>query len=297
MSITAVQKNEIRQIPIVGYLEKKGYKPEKIRGNEYYYSSMGANEHTPSFRVNIVKNRYQDYSGNQSATGLYGDIINLVMHVEQCSFLEACQRLANEDFKPVTVTTTDTTEKDNHIEVLGVQHLIRKPLLDYLESRAIPYSLANKYCCQVDYINGGKKFFGIGFKNVGGGYAIRSALFKGQTVPNTYTFIKGYNPSNFINVFEGFISFLSALKSLKLDHFRNDCVVLNSLSNFDKFLTELVDKDKERLYLNLFLDNDKAGIKNVKKIHDGGYNYTDCSNYYDGYKDFNDLLTNKPLQA
>lgn len=294
MSITAVQKRDIQQIPIVEYLEKKGYKPEKIRGNEFYYSSIGVNEHTPSFRVNTVKNRYQDYSGNQSATGLYGDIINLVMHVEQCSFLEACQRLIKEDYQPVTVTTTDRTEKDNHIEVVGVQHLIRKPLLDYLESRAIPYSLASKYCCQVDYINGGKKFFGIGFKNVGGGYAIRSALFKGQTIPNTYSIIEGTQPSDFINVFEGFISYLSALKSFNIQQFKSNTVVLNSLSNLDKFLTERV--DKEKTYLNLFFDNDKAGIKNVQKIDDGGFNYSDCSHYYDRFKDFNDLLTNKPLE-
>jgi len=42
----------VKQIDMVEYLERVGYKPAKIRTNDYWYLSLLREEKTASFKVN-----------------------------------------------------------------------------------------------------------------------------------------------------------------------------------------------------------------------------------------------------
>ena len=65
--------------------------------------------------------------------------------------------------------------------------LLRSPLTEYLAERSIPYAVASRHCCRLNYGVRGKRYFAIGFPNVAGGYEIRSRYFKGCVPPVSYT--------------------------------------------------------------------------------------------------------------
>jgi predicted DNA-binding protein YlxM (UPF0122 family) len=48
--------------------------------------------------------------------------------------------------------------------------------------------------------------------------------------------------------------------------------------------------------VELYLDRDKAGVEHTQKALQLGKKYVDRSELYKGFKDFNDMLTNKRLQ-
>ncbi|MCD8440887.1 toprim domain-containing protein, partial [Tenacibaculum finnmarkense] len=94
--------------------------------------------------------------------------------------------------------------------------------------------------------------------------------------------------SSCINVFEGFIDFLSYLEIKENLVFEN-YLILNSLSNKNKALVEL----KKYSKINLFLDNDLAGNKAAillkKELNfKGDIKIVDYSTIYKKHKDFND---------
>ena len=59
---------------MVDYLEKLGYMPQKIRGNDYWYLSPFRQEKEPSFKVNRKLNAWYDHG-----TGRGGNIVDFGM--------------------------------------------------------------------------------------------------------------------------------------------------------------------------------------------------------------------------
>ena len=111
--------------------------------------------------------------------------------------------------------------------------LLRSPLTEYLAERGIPYAIASRYCCRLNYGVRGKRYFAVGFPNVAGGYEIRSRYFKGCVPPKDVSLVKmESSPADVCSVFEGFMDFLSAV-TLGLEPER-DCLVLNSVANVEK---------------------------------------------------------------
>lgn len=285
---------------ITDYLAAHGYEPVKYKNGEWYYSSIGVQERTPSFRVNAHKNVYQDYSGNQEATGKCGDILRLVQALECCDFTDACHRLATSEFTPFKQLITDSGQaiEKQEIQVTGVGTLTRKVLIDYVESRQIAKNLADLYLKEVDYLNGHTQYFSLGFGNDSGGYALRSPPtrfnkqgFKGQTKPNYYSTLQPNHETSRCNIFEGFFSALSCLQHYQRFYFDNRTYVLNSLSNFSKLLPNIPEHITQ---LNLFLDNDDAGRKWTEKLQGlGRWKIVDYASIYSPHKDFNEFLTQK----
>lgn len=291
---TFYSKEKIKvECQIVDYLANHGYEPVKKHGSEWLYSSIGANERTPSFFVNIKKNVYTDYSGNSEATGEKGDIIRLVMFLENCSFVDACCKLSNSEFMPLNFTPPvppDEEEGKKKIEIIKVQSLRSWSLINYLESRQIGFKLADLYLKEVHYIAKDKKYYSLGFKNDNGGYALRNQLFKNQTEPQGFTTIEGENVG-FVNIFEGFFSFLSSLEFYSRSRLNNITYVLNSLSNLNKLIVSLPENTKQ---INVFFDNDQSGKKALLKLKNiGAWHILDQSPLYEGYKDFNVKLCSR----
>ena len=163
--------------------------------------------------------------------------------------------------------------------------MLRSPLTDYLAERGIPYAVASRYCCRLNYGVRGKRYFAVGFPNVAGGYEVRSRHFKGCIPPKDVSLVKLENTAaDVCSVFEGFMDFLSAA-TLGLE--TGDCLVLNSVSNVEKAMKHLDAYGR----INCFLDRDEAGRRTLDvlgKRHGG--RVCDRSALYDGCKDLNEYL-------
>lgn len=253
---------------------------DNIDKNEFFITSpLNQSEKTPSFKINNEKNIWYDHS-----MGVGGNIIDLVMMLNNCSFAQALKHLEQTtfSFSPASPAKEKTT-KSNNIEVKKIQALQNPALIQYLNSRKINIEIAKIYLKEIYYKQAKKHYFSLAFKNDNEGYETRNAYFKGCIGAKNITTIKSSNDDK-VSLFEGFMDYLSALTYFKKDKFKNDVIILNSISNFKKvnFLSY------KKIYL--FFDNDKAGKDTKKALFLQNSNCTDCSNLYAKFKDFNDFL-------
>ncbi len=171
-------------------------------------------------------------------------------------------------------------------EDVEVAPLLRSPLTEYLSGRGIPYAIASRHCCRLNYGVRGKRYFAVGFPNMAGGYEVRSRFFKGCIPPKSVSLVKSDDtPSNECLVFEGFMDFLSA-ETLQVTG-NADCLVLNSVANVKK-AEELLDGYGR---IGCFLDRDEAGRRTLAALTKRyGERVTDRSILYGGCKDLNEHL-------
>ena len=146
-------------------------------------------------------------------------------------------------------------------------------LLNYLQERGIPIEIATAHCVEVHYRLHDKQYFAVGFPNESGGYEIRNKFFKGSIPPKAVSVIK--NGSPVVNVYEGFMDFLSGLT---LGYGRTeDNLVLNSVANVSKAYKHLDCYDQ----INTWLDNDDAARKCLETLRKRyGEKVTDHSEVY-----------------
>lgn len=275
----------IRQIPIEDFLSRLGHEPEKRSGNELWYSAPYRSERTPSFHVNVEKQVWYDFG-----LGKGGDIFTLAgefMHSTdfptQARFIAevAGAPLVGMERKPPRPKPRGPV-----FEKVEVFPLLRSALTDYLAERGIPYEVASRHCCRLDYGVHGKRYYAVGFPNMAGGYEIRNRFFKGCIPPKQVSLVRQKEtPAEVCCVFEGFMDFLSAL-TLGLGG-AGDHLVLNSVTNV-KRATEYLDGYRG---IECFLDRDEAGRKALETLRAYyGRRITDRSPLYEGCKDLNEYL-------
>jgi hypothetical protein len=303
MSSLQISINEARQMDIVEYLEKLGYQPQKIRNNDYWYLSPLREEKTASFKVNRKLNAWYDHG-----IGKGGNMIDFGILYHDCTIPELLQKLSTSFFfHRQTPTVQQPPQKtqglqealEPKIKVIAAKQLTNSTLCRYLNDRKIPLDIASRYCKEIDFELYDKQHKAIGFENDTGGYELRNAYFKGSSSPKFTTLIATNPYYNNLAVFEGFLDFLS-YKSLqennalaiKLPESHTTFLVLNSLSFFE-MSTSLMERHQS---IELYLDRDKAGVEHTQKALQLGKKYVDRSELYKGFKDFNDMLTNKRLQ-
>lgn len=279
---------DLKQYPITDYLQSLGLEPVKSIGKELVYYSPKTQEKTPSFFVNPSKNVFFDYSSNEN-----GDVIRLVQYLQGLDFSTACNHL--EKFGQDLVNTipensfsfcgNEVISPNNTITIETVKPLQVNSLIEYCQSRNIPFHIAFKFLHEVHYNNNGKQYYSLGFKNDKGGFELRNQYFKGCTTPKAITTFEVPN-SKGVYLFEGFFDFLSALAFFGTSKALNTVIVLNSLS--------LLPQAKERLnkaeIIHTFLDRDKHGLATVEKLRNDKINIVDRSIIYNGYKDFNEYI-------
>ena len=274
----------IRRIPLADFLARLGHEPVRRSGNELWYIAPYRGERTPSFRVNVAKQLWYDFGlgkGGDIFT-LAGEFAQSVDFMEQARFIaKAANMVVDRSEKP----TYQPKPAEPAFEGVEAVPLLRSPLTDYLAERGIPYAVASRYCCRLNYGVRGKRYFAIGFPNVAGGFEIRSRFFKGCVPPKDVSSVKTENTTaDVCSVFEGFMDFLSAA-TLGLE--TGDCLVLNSVSNVEKAMKHLDAYGR----INCFLDRDEAGRRTLDvlgKRYDG--RVCDRSALYDGCKDLNEYL-------
>ncbi|MGN6541456.1 MAG: toprim domain-containing protein [Ginsengibacter sp.] len=272
-----------KAMDMVDYLSRLGYKPAKVRNNDYWYVSPLRDEKTPSFKVNRKLNRWYDHG-----LGKGGNLIDFAILHQNCTIGEFLQKL-NGDFsfhQPIFHQPNElkTEKKLNVLQEFSISSFA---LLRYLEQRRIPINVADQFCREIRYELNDKIYYGIGFKNDSGGYEIRNPYFKTSSSPKDITTIK--NKAKEAAVFEGFFDFLSFIAIYKNQPAtESNFVILNSVSFFEKARPFMEQHEIIRLYL----DRDTTGQNYSHYALSLSNKYKDESNLYEHHKDFNDWMMN-----
>lgn len=279
--------NEVNKTPIEEFLLKLGIKPVQIKNNEIWYNSPFRSEKTASFVIYKNNNIFVDYGDSNKK----GKLIDFIIYYYNCSVKEALTKFndifsflkplnLNNDTSIITSDVKNIAEKkEKDIKVTSIKS---SSLFDYIESRCINYKFAKKHLIEISYLENNKFYFGLGFKNNAGGYSFRNQYFKSNIGKNDITLIINEN-TNIINIFEGFFDFLSYLTLFPDKEKIESYIVLNTLSNLKKALNY----SNGKYQINLFLDNDPAGIKAKNEVN---IDYTDKSILYNNCKDLNEYL-------
>ena len=173
-----------------------------------------------------------------------------------------------------------TVPQFTDVEVKPLGH---PALLAYLRERGIPSDIATAKCVEIHYRLHDKSYFAVGFPNEDGGYEIRNRFFKGSIPPKAVSLLK--NGSVNINVYEGFIDYLSGLT---MGYGRKeDNLVLNSVANREKAYRHLDGYD----LIKCWLDNDNAGRQCLEALQKRyGEKVKDFSVVFRPCKDVNEYL-------
>lgn len=275
-----------KNISIVEFLNKNSIQPQKTTQNEAWYCSPFRNEKTASFKVNINQNNWYDFGIGQG-----GNMLDFACMFFNTDITGALKKLSLFTIPQINIKKDFiAVENKKRIEIKHIQPLQNKALIDYCESRKIPFMIAKQYIQEAYYsVNSKGNYFALAFKNDKGGFELRNKLYKAATTPKYITTIKGAN-SKILAIFEGFFDFLSACVYFNTAVPQNDVIILNSLSFTDLVLNIIPAYEK----INLFIDNDPAGQLASKNINQHHKNAGDFSQkIYPAYKDFNDYLIKK----
>ncbi len=273
---------EIRDMPVTDFLHKLGEKPIRQRGNEVWYHAPYRSDKTPSFCVNTKKNIWNDFGA-----GMGGDIFTLAgLMINSSDFMAQARYIGEVTDNPIECSKPPVYEQVENeplftdVEVKSLNH---PALLGYLRERGISSDIATAHCMEIHYRLHGKNYFAVGFPNESGGYEIRNKFFKGSIPPKAVSLIS--NGSTAVNVYEGFIDFLSGLT---LGYGRTeDNLVLNSVANKEKAYKHLDGYD----CINCWLDNDKAGQQCLEALQNQyGEKVKDLSFVFRPYNDVNEYL-------
>jgi hypothetical protein len=276
---------QARQIPITEYLDKCGFKPETIKGDNHWYLSPLREEKTPSFKVDCKLNAWYDFG-----IGEGGNLIDLGIRLKNCSLKTFLADLKIGDYTIQSYEVQDYSTKqllhDKKVIIHEVADLNTPSLLFYLGKRGISATTAKQWCKEVTFSFGQKQFAAISFENRSGGYELRNHWFKGSSAPKDITFID--NGSKSVCLLEGFIDFLSLLEIKPQGIAGVNFVILNSLS----LVSKSIDVLKSHYDIFLFLNHDKAGDISGEKLKAAGIQGVDSSGFYKDFNDINDYLIN-----
>ena len=241
---------EIRDMPITDFLHRLGHNAARRKGCEVWYHAPYRGDRTPSFCVNTKKNIWNDFGA-----GLGGDIFTLAgLMINSNYFMAQAKYIGEVTNNPVERSAPPKYEPlpvEPQFTDVEVKPLNHPALLGYFKERGIPSDIATANCVEIHYRLHDKNYFAVGFPNESGGYEIRNKFFKGSIPPKAVSLIR--HGSTTVNVYEGFMDFLSGLT---LGYGRTeDNLVLNSVSNREKAYRHL---DGYNL-IKCWLDNDEAG--------------------------------------
>jgi hypothetical protein len=269
---------DIKNISVSEYLQRRGFIPQKKQNGFEFYLSPFRKESEPSFQVNTRLNKWIDFGGDLKDKG---DIIDLVRKFNNCNFKDAVAELTSNTKLYVDYTRVqsiaDTATKEKKIKINRVLPISHPALVAYLHQRGITVDTANRFCRELRYHTGDnpQEFFALGFKNVEGGYELRSPIFKAAT-NKTISLIKDVQQTvsnsnkRQLFMFEGFFDMMSVFERRKYmfngEHeiIPTDFIVLNSTSQVNKAKPYI--DGATSVYT--FMDNGKGGDNATKAIKD-----------------------------
>lgn len=267
-----------RTVSIVDTMAKLGHFPVRETEKEAWFLSPFRSEAQASFKVSKTLNRWYDHGEGQG-----GNVIDLVCRLESFSVGETLTWLQGQTGS-FSFHQPPNVVKEKKISIQDIRPISHVALIDYLQKRQIPLTLAYGYIKQVHFAVGEKSFFALGLENKNGGWELRNSFQKYCTSPKAITIIENHDPS--LTVVEGMFDFLSLLVIRPKWFAESDVLVLNSLA-FATKVNSILEKYSD---LNLALDNDSAGDKATQYLIGLNPKTKDRRNCYAGFKDINEKL-------
>lgn len=293
---------QAKKIPLQEILAKLGLQPVKTfkGGAELAYRSPFREEKEPSLFVNTQKNVWNDFGD------IGGNVLDFVIRYQNTDVkgaLAFLEQIVGNNFvplpvKPVRVERTEPVPSENTFLLASIAPFSanKSSLFDYITvDRKIDPLTAARYLKEVRFSNreNGKKYFAVGFPNLSGGFEIRNPYFKSSLGAKDMSFVKGSGRGKEVWIFEGFMDFLS---KLTWDHSEippADCLILNSVSYFEKAVHFVRSSGYE--IAKSFLDNDRAGDDTTLKFKaEFGALFFDKRSEYQEFKDLNEYLMHSP---
>jgi hypothetical protein len=296
---------EAKQLNLPEILSRLGYEPVAIKkgGMEYWYQSPFRAEQEASFHTSFLGGKWiwNDFGD------IGGTVIDLILRYKNytrisdaLSFLDQLMqgsvRIRNNSFSFQQQKSAEVKQ----LEFLEAYPVSNPVIFEYLcAKRMIEKDLVSRYLEEVRYLNKstGKSYFAFGMKNQSGGYEIRSAMdeypFKSALLCRDVSLIPGLRPGiGYVHVFEGMTDFLSLLTLMRTDALVNDCIIMHSLSSFDKTI-KLIDSQGYDS-IKTFLDNNQAGKSCTNRFKEIlGDKLRVQSSMFEPYIDINDCLTKR----
>ncbi|MHB1105412.1 MAG: toprim domain-containing protein [Lutibacter sp.] len=268
-----------RNFSVEKALEKLGHFPKKTTEKEAWFLSPFRSETQASFKVSRIKNRWYDHG-----EGVGGNVIDLVCRILKCSIGEALEFLNDGVVKNTLRPKLTFNGNDTGLGIVNVQEITHPALIQYLNTRNIPISIAKTFCKEVWYQYKGNRFFAIGLQNYQAGWELRNKIFKNSSSPKSYTYLKNNNKQ--VIILEGMFDLLSLATLNETEIKASDIIVLNSIAFIKAIENYLVNYESVLLYL----DCDNAGKQATTYLIENYKHVIDQSSVYEKYKDLNNLL-------
>ena len=280
-------KDKLKNIDIVNWLDKHGYKKHRGSGKYVSYYSMLGQENNPSFKVNQNNNRWKDYHSNK-----WGDIIQLVREIEGCSYNEACAILSEDG--DINIKEYTPQKSLPGVKVHLVDNITDSELIEYAcVTRKIDKNVLLTNCKEVSFSfpfseKDNKKIYkAIGFPTAMKSWELRNSYMKIATPPKSFSKIVGSSGSKDIyNLFEGFMDFLAALTYWGVTQLKYDSYILNGVHQI-RLIKPFLDGKK----VNFFADADSAGDELFEKLDN--CDVIDQRFVFGFYDDFAEFVKNK----
>ncbi|MCS3870698.1 DNA primase [Chryseobacterium ginsenosidimutans] len=279
---------QFNSISLEEVLLSLGHLPTKQNEKEAWYLNPFASESQASFKLDKRINAW--YLHSEGVGGNNTDFMKKYLNTSVNEVLGWAQKQNFSSFHQQQ--QIKKSEPNYRIdEILDLQN---PNLKQYLQGRGLSPKIY-EYIKEVRFTIGNKKLYAIGFENLSGGFELRNAFYKGSLFKKDVSIIdlssNDQGKSNIqdravqgVVVFEGFIDALSFIELQK--SFAGDILVMNSIALLNKSLEHL----KNYRDINLFLDNDNAGIKCRSEIIKFFPEAKDHSGIYSNHKDFNEFL-------
>lgn len=282
------QFNSISLEEVLLYL---GHLPTKQNEKEAWYLNPFAAESQASFKLDKKINAW--YLHSEGIGGNNTDFMKKYLNTSVNEVLDWAQKQNFSSFhQQLHIKKSEPNYKID--EIMDIQN---PNLKKYLQVRGLSPKIYN-YIKEVRFTIGSKKLYAIGFKNLSGGFELRNSFYKGSLLKKDVSIlnlnsnvqdISNFQDKNIkaVAVFEGFLDALSFIEMQK--SFTGDILVMNSIALLNKSIEHL----KNYSDINLFLDNDTAGMKCKSQIIKSFPEAKDNCGIYSDHKDLNEFLIHR----
>jgi len=286
---TAMNCKQFNTIRLEEVLLSLGQLPTKQNEKEAWYLNPFASESQASFKINKSLNKWYLFS-----EGIGGNNTDFMKKYLDTSVNEVLDWAQKQNFSSFHQQAQHSKKTESNYRIDQVLNLNNPNLKKYLQERGLSPKIYD-YIKEVRFTVAEKKLYAIGFENLSGGFELRNSFYKGSLLKKDISIfnlnsnaqgVLNFQDKNIkgVTVFEGFMDALSFIEMQK--SFSGDILVMNSIALLNKSIEHL----KNYSDINLFLDNDNAGIKCKSLIIKSFPEAKDHSDIYSNHKDLNEFL-------
>lgn len=269
-----------------------GYLPTKQNEKEAWYLNPFASESQASFKLDKRINAW--YLHSEGVGGNNTDFMKKYLNSSVNEVLDWAQK---QNFSFFHQQERHFKKSESNYSINKILDLQNSNLKQYLHGRGLSPKIYD-YIKEVRFTLGEKKLYAIGFENLSGGFELRNSFYKGSLLKKDISILNfnrnAQGVSNIedknikgVAVFEGFMDALSFIEMQK--SFSGNILVMNSIALLNKSIEHL----KSYTDINLFLDNDFAGIKCKSEIIKSFPKAKDHSTIYSEHKDLNEFFVDR----